>query len=134
VKLWFGPFIDRELEEAPDSVLREIESKLQIEPTEDAASDAARDQMRLRNIQAKQESRRILTERRRNGVRVPDPPKPVKCSSCSALIYFLTTTKRKAMPVDAETVTPGETEFDHTRHRSHFVTCPRANWHRSTPP
>jgi hypothetical protein len=130
VKLWFGQFIDRELEDAPDSVLREIESKLQIEPSAEAPP-GERDQMRLRNIQAKQESRRILTERRRNGVRVPDPPKAMQCSSCRASIYFLMTTKRKAMPVDAETVTPGETDFDAKKHRSHFSTCPRANWHRS---
>jgi hypothetical protein len=31
------------------------------------------------------------------------------------------------MPVDAESVTEGDDEFDHKRHISHFSTCPDAD-------
>jgi hypothetical protein len=131
VKLWFGPFVGRELEDAPDSTLRWIESTLQTEPAATAPVDE-RDQLRLRNIQAKQESRRILGERRRNGVRVPDPPRTVKCSSCRADIVWLQTSSKRNMPVDASSFTPGDIEFDSKKHVSHFATCPNADKHRSS--
>jgi hypothetical protein len=131
MKLWFGPFRDRELDDAPDSTLRWIESHLQIEPGINTQADE-RDEQRLRNIQAKQEARRILNERRRNGVRVPDPPRTVKCTSCRADIVWLPTTRQKAMPVDAGSFTPGDTQFDSKKHVSHFATCPNADRHRKS--
>jgi hypothetical protein len=129
MKLWFGPFIGRELDDAPDSTLRWLDLTFPIEPA--ATTTDERDQLRLRNIQAKQEARRILGERRRNGVRVPDPPRPLKCTSCRADIVYLQTTNRKNMPVDASSFTPGDIEFDSKKHVSHFATCPRADRHRS---
>lgn len=54
----------------------------------------------------------------------------VRCSSCRARIIWLLTKNLKPMPVDADSVGPADTEFDHTRHMSHFATCPNAFKHR----
>jgi hypothetical protein len=43
---------------------------------------------------------------------------------------WLKTASGKNMPVDADTVDEGDTEFDHEKHVSHFSTCPFANKHR----
>jgi hypothetical protein len=50
----------------------------------------------------------------------------MQCSSCGAEIIFLKTAKEKAMPVDyLSTIKQGDV-FDHTKHTSHFATCPDA--------
>lgn len=48
------------------------------------------------------------------------------CKACGAPIIFLPTKLGKQNPVNAESVQPGDTTFDHTRHRSHFIDCPKA--------
>jgi len=53
-----------------------------------------------------------------------------RCRSCNARIVFLKTASGKNMPVDADTVEATDTEFDSTRHKSHFAECPAANQHR----
>jgi hypothetical protein len=53
-----------------------------------------------------------------------------RCRSCNARIIWLLTVNLKNIPVDADTVEPAETQFDHTRHKSHFATCPNADQHR----
>ncbi len=64
-----------------------------------------------------------------------------KCRLCGEKIVWVKTPKRtyskfytgykvikgKAMPVDAGTVVPGETKFNHRMHLSHFSTCKQAN-------
>lgn len=47
----------------------------------------------------------------------------VKCRSCDAYIVFLRTASGKQMPVDADSVTEGDQEFDSKVHVSHFSTC-----------
>jgi hypothetical protein len=43
----------------------------------------------------------------------------------------MTTTAGKRMPVDAESATPGDTQFEAAAgHISHFATCPDAKQHR----
>lgn len=54
----------------------------------------------------------------------------VRCRSCNARIIFLETSTGKKMPVDADTVEPGDELFDGKRHTSHFASCPNANQHR----
>jgi hypothetical protein len=54
----------------------------------------------------------------------------VRCSSCQAKIIWLLTKNLKPMPVDADTVEPADSTFNHARHKSHFATCPNANQHR----
>lgn len=54
----------------------------------------------------------------------------VACRSCGQDIVFLRTASGKQMPVNADTVEPGDTEYEHGRHVSHFSTCPHANDHR----
>jgi hypothetical protein len=34
------------------------------------------------------------------------------------------------MPVDADSVDPGDEEFDTTKHVSHFASCPNSDKHR----
>lgn len=51
---------------------------------------------------------------------------PQHCRSCGHPIVWLGTRAGKAMPVDAETVQPGDDRLDLTRHRSHFASCPQA--------
>lgn len=53
-----------------------------------------------------------------------------RCRSCSARIIFLTTANGNKMPIDADSVEPDDEEFDHTKHESHFATCPNAGKHR----
>ena len=55
------------------------------------------------------------------------------CKSCGAPIVYLLTRNEVLMPVDAETIQGPEdvkSIFDHTRHRSHFASCPNSNEHR----
>ena len=53
------------------------------------------------------------------------------CKTCQAPIIWLTTAQGKTMPVDANSVTPGERVFDvQAGHISHFATCPQADDHR----
>lgn len=53
------------------------------------------------------------------------------CRSCRAPIIWFRTAAGKQMPVDADTVAPGELELDlKGGHVSHFATCPNANTHR----
>lgn len=52
---------------------------------------------------------------------------PTKCRSCDQYIVFLKTAKGSNMPVDAESVTEGDEEFDPKVHVSHFSTCPEAD-------
>lgn len=78
------------------------------------------------------------------GLPLPQAPKPKKeptkkmrtpnrtaaCRSCGAAIAWLVTASGAKMPVDAETVTPGDTQYDaRSGHISHFKTCPNADKH-----
>lgn len=53
-----------------------------------------------------------------------------RCKSCRAKIIWLKTAAGKNMPVDSDTVSPEDEEYDSTRHESHFAKCPGANQHR----
>lgn len=53
-----------------------------------------------------------------------------ECRSCGNQIVWLKTAKGKNMPVDADTVEVGDQQFDHSRHISHFSSCPNAEQHR----
>jgi hypothetical protein len=56
------------------------------------------------------------------------------CQSCGAAILFLLTAKHRYMPVNAESVTPGDEIFEpRSGHVSHFSTCPDRDQHRKTP-
>lgn len=48
------------------------------------------------------------------------------CRACQAPIAFLKTRTGKSIPINADTVRPDDTDFDHTRHKSHFADCPQA--------
>jgi hypothetical protein len=41
-------------------------------------------------------------------------------------MVFLRSRAGKAVPVDAATIREADIDFDHTRHVSHFATCPAA--------
>lgn len=56
------------------------------------------------------------------------------CRSCRAQIVWLKTTTGKNMPTDAASVAEDDAVFDHTRHKSHFATCPNAPQHRRRAP
>jgi hypothetical protein len=58
----------------------------------------------------------------------------VRCSAqeCRARIVWLNTGSGKLMPVDADSVEPGDTTFDATRHESHFASCPAAGRFRKS--
>lgn len=64
------------------------------------------------------------------------------CSSCGARVVWMRTAAGKGMPVEPETVPPGETTFDaKAGHVSHFAMCSNRDQHRrreeapaSTPP
>jgi len=56
--------------------------------------------------------------------------KTVKCRACGAYIIFLPTLKNKTMPVNADTVKPGDLIFDRGKHHSHFDSCPKADQFR----
>jgi len=47
-------------------------------------------------------------------------------------MVYLETKTGKLMPVDAATVQPGDTVYEHGRHTSHFATCPEADRHRKS--
>jgi len=53
-----------------------------------------------------------------------------QCRTCKADIVWLKTEAGKNMPVDADTVDEGDTEFDDDKHVSHFATCKDADKHR----
>lgn len=55
------------------------------------------------------------------------PLRTVKCRGCDEYIVFLPTSGGKQMPVDADSVTEGDTEFDSSVHVSHFSTCSQAD-------
>lgn len=59
--------------------------------------------------------------------------KVVQCATCGADMVFMQTAANKRMPVNAETVEPGDVLFEHGRHVSHFGTCPQAAAHRRRP-
>lgn len=50
----------------------------------------------------------------------------VQCQKCKAPMVFLLTRNNRRIPIDASTVRAGDVMFDHTRHVSHFATCPAA--------
>lgn len=52
------------------------------------------------------------------------------CRNCDADIVWLRTRSGRNMPVDADSVEPGDDEFDAGRHVSHFSTCPDAGRYR----
>lgn len=52
------------------------------------------------------------------------------CRGCGAEIVWLKTEAGRNMPVDAETVEPGDEQFDHARHVSHFAACSKADQFR----
>jgi len=55
----------------------------------------------------------------------------MKCKSCGKAVVWLRTLRGKSMPVNADTVEPGEKEFNYKKHISHFADCPQANkWRR----
>ena len=47
----------------------------------------------------------------------------VTCRACGADIVFLRTSSGKTTPVNADTADPGDTDYEHGRHVSHFSTC-----------
>lgn len=55
------------------------------------------------------------------------PLRQVPCRACQEYIVFLPTSTGKTMPVDVDTVTEGDDEFNPKVHVSHFATCPEAN-------
>jgi len=59
-------------------------------------------------------------------------PSVQRCRACRAAIVYLKTKTGKSMPVNAETVMAVDTVFDHTRHTSHFATCPKADEFRKS--
>lgn len=48
------------------------------------------------------------------------------CDACSAAIIFLRTAAGNQIPVNAETVTRGDSIYDAKKHKAHFATCPKA--------
>lgn len=53
-----------------------------------------------------------------------------QCSTCKSEIIYLRTERGHMMPVNAETVSPGDTVFKPGVHVSHFSNCPHADKHR----
>jgi hypothetical protein len=50
------------------------------------------------------------------------------CRSCGAEIVWLTTSGGKRLPVNAETASPGDTEFEpRSGHIAHVADCPQAD-------
>lgn len=45
------------------------------------------------------------------------------CRFCGKKITFLLTAKNRRMPCDLEGVTDNDTNYDSTKHVSHFITC-----------
>lgn len=56
------------------------------------------------------------------------------CRKCHAPIVMIPTAKGRLMPIDAATYKVGDKLFDHTRHISHFSTCPYAEQFRKRKP
>jgi hypothetical protein len=54
----------------------------------------------------------------------------VRCRSCHGKIIWFKTAAGRNMPVDADTVEPGDEDLDLARHQSHFASCPNADRHR----
>ena len=52
-----------------------------------------------------------------------DDPRAVLCTTCYQPIVFLPTGKGNMMPINAETVEPQDTVYEHGRHVSHFASC-----------
>ncbi len=46
-----------------------------------------------------------------------------RCNACGEYIVFLETESGKAMPVDADSVTEGDEEYDRNVHIAHWGTC-----------
>lgn len=53
-----------------------------------------------------------------------------ECSSCKAQIKYLRTEAGHWMPVNIESIQPGDSIFKPGVHISHFATCPNAADHR----
>lgn len=51
---------------------------------------------------------------------------PTECTGCGAAVVWLRTRNDSKQIVDIETW-HGEITYDHTKHRSHWATCPRAD-------
>ena len=56
--------------------------------------------------------------------------KSVQCRACGRPIVFLPTAGGRSIPVNVETVLPGETVFVAGKHISHFADCPAAEQFR----
>lgn len=54
----------------------------------------------------------------------------VSCKTCGADIVFLRTAAGRSMPVNADTVEPGDTDYEPGRHVNHWGTCDRPDQHR----
>lgn len=55
-----------------------------------------------------------------------------ECRSCGAEIVWMKTKNGRNIPVDPETATKGNKEFEPASgHISHFATCPFADDHRA---
>jgi hypothetical protein len=72
MKMPFGKHRGRELEQLPDSYLRWIDEKLELNPPATTAPENRERYFKL-NQQLKLDARRILRDRRLNGVKVKDP-------------------------------------------------------------
>lgn len=59
-----------------------------------------------------------------------EDPRTKRCRSCKAAIVFLKTRTGKTMPIDADTVEPGDEFLELGKHVSHFATCPDATYYR----
>jgi hypothetical protein len=75
MKMPFGHNKDRELDDIPDRDLHWIVDKMELEPRPNTPHDKV-DEYRKANVGLKAEARRILRERRKNGVTVAAPAKP----------------------------------------------------------
>ena len=56
--------------------------------------------------------------------------KSVQCRVCGRPIVFLPTAGGRSIPVNVETMSPGETVFMPGKHISHFSDCPAADQFR----
>jgi hypothetical protein len=52
-----------------------------------------------------------------------DPERVFRCKACRAQIVFLLTAGRRRMPVNLETVEPGDIAYEPGRHVNHWSTC-----------
>lgn len=79
MKMPFGKHRGRELDDLPDTYLRWIDEKMQVDPTA-ATPPEKREQYFATNRQMKFEARRILRERRRLGIKIKDDKPAVQSS------------------------------------------------------